>query len=132
MTEDMSINTNEKKPRRPYYSKARRNSTLKSKKTAGQENMEKETKENVNSISKEIVASNMHRYKNPIKNIVHQLYCTLKGIKGKYNKSRLQDKFVFQLKNKTVRDADVIIATAWPTAYKVSKLDKSKIQCFAA
>ncbi len=33
---------------------------------------------------------------------------------------------VLTISNKTISDADIVIATAWPTAFSVEKLDKSK------
>lgn len=77
-------------------------------------------------VYKELAASNMHRYKNPIKNKVHQIYCTIKGIIAKKQAANPLDKFVFYLNNRSVQDADVIIATAWPTAYKINMLADSK------
>lgn len=75
-------------------------------------------------VYKELRASNMYRYNSKIKNILHQSYCTVKAFLEK--KSHPADCFVWQLTDKTIRDADVIIATAWPTAYKVNSLSVSK------
>jgi glycosyltransferase involved in cell wall biosynthesis len=77
-------------------------------------------------VYKEIQASNMHRYDSKAKNLLHQAYCTLKAYIQKKKWKQSVDCFVWKLTDKTVRDADVIIATAWPTAYKVSGLSSSK------
>lgn len=77
-------------------------------------------------IYKEVMASNMHRYNNCLKNFLHQVYCSLKGIIVSQNKNSPFDKFVFRLDNRTVREADVVIATAWPTAFRINKLDENK------
>lgn len=46
------------------------------------------------------------------------------------HEKRFSDKVIFKpvikINNKTIRDADVTIATAWPTAYDVNKLESSK------
>lgn len=76
-------------------------------------------------IYKSIKAPNMHRYTSEIQNKVHQLYCSIKAIKSLKNK-HIYDKFVFSSNNKSIRNADVIIATAWPTAYEVAQLDECK------
>lgn len=77
-------------------------------------------------VYKELKASNMHRYKYKIKNIIHQVYCTAKNLIQKRKYEHLVDKFVWEISDNTVRDADVIVATAWPTAYKVIKLSDIK------
>ena len=77
-------------------------------------------------IYKELQASNMHRYQSEIKNIVHQVYCTSKAILQKKKWQHKEDIFVFKLTNESVRDADVIIATAWPTAFKIVNLSEKK------
>ena len=77
-------------------------------------------------VYREILASNMHRYPSEIKNVIHQLYCTLKALFEKEKWKRDKDVFVFKLTNNSVRDADFIIATAWPTAYRISHLPENK------
>lgn len=77
-------------------------------------------------VYKEMKASNMHRYKSAIVNGAHQAYCTVKTVFN-YNKySNKIDHFVWEITDKSIRDADVIIATAWPTAYKVNLLSPEK------
>lgn len=73
-------------------------------------------------VYKEIKARNMHRYKSPIKNKVHQVYCTMKGIIYRKNNVHPCDCIVWKINEQTIRKADAIIATAWPTAFVVSNL----------
>lgn len=77
-------------------------------------------------VYKEFQASNMHRYGAELKNIAHQIYCTSKAIFQQKRWHHKEDIFVYKLTNESVRDADAIIATAWPTAYKVATLSESK------
>lgn len=77
-------------------------------------------------VYKELYASNMHRYQSELKNHVHQLYCSVKAIVKKSDYQHDVDRYVWILSDKTVRDADITIATAWPTAFKVAKLSKKK------
>lgn len=77
-------------------------------------------------VYKEICATNMHRYKSRVINIVHKIYCTVKAVLQKEKFRHDEDRFVWKVTDKTVRNADITIATAWPTAYKVNKLSKSK------
>ena len=77
-------------------------------------------------VYKAMQASNMHRYHSNTKNIIHQIYCTVKTVFEKEKYKRASDRFVWKIGNKTVRDADVIIATAWPTAFEVYRLSVSK------
>lgn len=76
-------------------------------------------------VYKEIKSFNMHRYNNRLKNNIHQIYCSLKAINASFAPKQ-NDKFVWKITDKTVRNADVIIATSWPTAYTVKKLSKEK------
>lgn len=76
-------------------------------------------------VYKEIKAPNMHRYKSEIVNKVHQIYCSMKAIKASKS-PKLYDEFVWYCNNNSVRDADVIIATSWTTAYVVDLLHASK------
>lgn len=77
-------------------------------------------------VYKELKASNMHRFDSNFKNMVHQIYCTAKICAQKNQFRHLEDHFVWTVTDKTIRDADVIIATAWTTAYKVNALSVSK------
>lgn len=77
-------------------------------------------------VYKELKASNMHRFSSEIKNVVHQIYCTGKICIQKNKFVHREDRFVWEITNKTIRNADVIIATAWTTAYKISGLCKEK------
>lgn len=77
-------------------------------------------------VYKAMRANNMHRYPSEIKNKVHQIYCTAKTILEKEKYRRNSDRFVWKICNKTIRDADVIIATAWPTAFEAYQLSESK------
>ena len=76
-------------------------------------------------IYKEIKSFNMHRYSNRTKNKIHQIYCSIKAIIASFSPKE-NDKFVWKISDKSVRNADVVIATSWPTAYVVSKLSIEK------
>lgn len=71
-----------------------------------------------------IIQNNLHRYSSEIKNLAHQIYCTKKAISEKNNKQDI--KWVLNISNNTVRDADIIVATMWVTAYDVARLKPSK------
>ena len=74
-------------------------------------------------IYKGVIAPNMHRYSSEMKNVVHQLYCTCKAlIEKKSNRKNI--KYIMSVSDCCVREADATIATSWPTAYQVTKLDK--------
>lgn len=77
-------------------------------------------------VYKELQASNMYRYKLGCINYLHQIYCTIKAILNKKQWQHKEDRFVMKLNDQSVRDADVIVATAWTTAYKISALSKNK------
>ncbi len=77
-------------------------------------------------VYKQIKAPNMHRYNSQLKNYVHQIYCSLKAVKAANKKIYKYDRFVFEINNNSIREADVIIATSWPTTFKVNKLANSK------
>lgn len=77
-------------------------------------------------IYKEIIGRNMHRYDSKIKNLVHCIYCTVKATFTLNKNKRKYDKYVISINDFFVRDADVIIATSWPSAYRVNKLSKNK------
>ena len=76
-------------------------------------------------VYKEIKASNMHRYNSKIKNFIHRCYCSCKAISASRN-PKTCDKFVWSINNLTIRDADVVIATSWPTAFTIIDLTSSK------
>ena len=77
-------------------------------------------------VYKELCASNMHRYQSKLKNLIHQIYCSVKAVVKKDDYQHDVDRYVWFLSDKTVRDADITIATAWPTAFKVANLSESK------
>ena len=72
-------------------------------------------------IYKEILSPNLHRYKSALKNKMHQGWCSLKSLTG-IGKKKKHDHFIFKVNGKTIRRADVTIATSWPTAFEVDKL----------
>lgn len=79
-------------------------------------------------IYKSIIACDMHRYNSILKNKVHQIYCTLKcmlQIRKEKTKNEF-DKYIPFIDDSYIRDADVVIATAWPTAYSICKLNRGK------
>ncbi len=80
-------------------------------------------------IYSQIKGYNLGRYDKQMINKVHQLYCTLKTI-SQYVNSKKRKKcdicYVYQINNKSIRDADVTVATAWCTAYDVANLNTSK------
>lgn len=67
---------------------------------------------------------NLHRYKFAFKNLVHQIYCTLKTIFEINKKENI--KWVWKVSDKFIRDADVTMATMWATAYDVNRLNDYK------
>lgn len=77
-------------------------------------------------VLKEFIAPNMHRYNLRIYNYIHKIYCTLKSISEWKNRNKKFDKYVLKINNRSVPKFDVIIATAWTTAYKVDSLDAAK------
>lgn len=81
-------------------------------------------------VYKEYQASNMHRYELNFINKIHQIYCTSKALIERKRWQHKEDRFVYKLTDKSVRNADVIIATAWTTAYEVSKLSIEKGEKF--
>lgn len=76
-------------------------------------------------IYKSIIAFNMHRYKYKIQNIIHQIYCSIKGLRAACIPGKF-DKFVLKINDSTIRDGECIIATSWPTSYLVNNLADSK------
>ena len=77
-------------------------------------------------IYKEIIGRNMHRYKSGIKNLMHCIYCTVKSIVTVKKNKREYDKYVLSINDFFMKKADAIIATSWPSAYRVDKLNKDK------
>lgn len=69
-------------------------------------------------------AYNLHRYKSAIKNWIHQVYCTFKTLKEKKNKREYE--WVWKISNKTIRNADITMATSWTTVFDVNKLNAAK------
>lgn len=69
-----------------------------------------------------IVSSNLYRYHSNLKNLLHQLYCTLKTISVYLKKERPDYKWVWKINGKYLGVADATIATTWATAYEVVKL----------
>mgnify|MGYP002577340815 CR=1 FL=1 len=77
-------------------------------------------------VYKSLQANNMYRYSSKFKNTVHQVYCTVKTFFEKEKYKHNVDCFVWKISNNSIRDADVTIATAWPTAFEVNKLAEPK------
>lgn len=73
-----------------------------------------------------IKAYNLHRYKSEIKNKIHQIYCTAKTLISFLKKEKKNVKWVWKINNKSIREADVIIATMWATAFDVKELCEEK------
>ena len=68
----------------------------------------------------------MHRYKSRVKNLMHCVYCTVKSIITLKKNKKEYDKYVLSINNFFVKEADAVIATSWPSAYRVNKLNKDK------
>lgn len=66
-------------------------------------------------------AYNMHRSNNEIKNVIHQMYCTIKGLYNKRERTPF-DKYVPIINERYIRNADATIATSWPTSFDVARL----------
>lgn len=77
-------------------------------------------------IYKEIIGRNMHRYKSKTKNWMHCVYCTIKSILTLKKNKKEYDKYVWSINNFFMKEADAVIATSWPSAYRVNKLKKDK------
>lgn len=77
-------------------------------------------------IYKEIIAANMHRYSSRFINTAHQVYCTCKALVAAFHRKSMYDRYIVKATDSTVRDADVIVATAWTTAYAVDRLSPDK------
>lgn len=69
-------------------------------------------------------AYNLHRYRSNIKNKIHQIYCTIKTIPE--IKSKTEYKWIWKVTNKSIRNADITMATLWATAFDVNKLSDTK------
>ena len=65
---------------------------------------------------------NLHRYATRRKNIVHQIYCTVKNVITYMKKEKRTYHWVWKINGKSIREADVTVATMWATAYDVEKL----------
>lgn len=81
-----------------------------------------------------INAYNLHR-SNTLRDILQKIYACLKNIKWCYfdkladkitRENGIASKYVFQLDDDNLPDADIVIATAWPTAFDAAKLSPSK------
>jgi len=76
-----------------------------------------------------IKAYNLGRYKSECINKIHQLYCTVKLLSKFKSSSYCKEtivKYVYKIDNQYIRNADVVIATAWCTTWDVAKLNGSK------
>ena len=69
-----------------------------------------------------IKAYNLHRYESSIKNIMHQIYCTVKTILSVITKAKEEVKWIWSVNSDNIRSADATIATMWATAYDVARL----------
>ena len=77
-------------------------------------------------IYKPVVAFNLRRYKSRLTNRIHQLYCSLKGISKIGKKRNPEDQYIPTVSDLFIRDADITMATSWPTSFCVNKLSASK------
>lgn len=73
-----------------------------------------------------IIAFDLKRYKSRLINTAHQLYCSAKGLLRLREKRSEADKRILTVSDRSVRDADVVIATSWPTSFCVDKLAPEK------
>lgn len=64
----------------------------------------------------------LHKYSSPILNRIHQIYSFFKTFLFIKEKKQQGVTWVPKINDKYIRDADITIATAWPTAYQVNKL----------
>lgn len=71
-----------------------------------------------------MIAYNLHRYGSSVKNYIHKAYCTGKILIQKKNNRLVR--WIWHVSDKSVGNADVTIATSWPTAFDVAKLNDSK------
>lgn len=77
-------------------------------------------------IYKELFVRNRHLYKSSVLNFIHQIYCSTKAFYEMIFHHNSIDKYVLKINDLFVEKSDIIIATAWPTAYSVNKLSDSK------
>ena len=77
-------------------------------------------------IYKPIWSFNYRRYAWNVKNRIHQVYCTVKNFARIFHKKQQFDKFIPWLSDYFIRDADILIATSWPTSFSVNKLKPCK------
>lgn len=77
-------------------------------------------------VYKPIISFNMRRYPSRIKNYIHKLYCTCKGIPRIFSRNNIVDRFIPIVSDMFIRDADIVIATSWPTTFSVNKLKNKK------
>lgn len=73
-----------------------------------------------------VKAYNLYRYKSKLKNKIHQFYCTIKNVYTFMKNEKREIKWVWSVNNHTIRNADVVIATTWATAYDVAAMNKKK------
>lgn len=73
-----------------------------------------------------ILAFNSRRYSSKVINYIHRLYCTCKSIRKVFTKNSAVDKYIPTVKNMFIRDADIVMATSWPTSFSVNKLSDCK------
>lgn len=76
-----------------------------------------------------IISPNLHRYRSPVLNIAHQIYCTLKTIRTAKSDHR-GIKWVLKIDDRHVRSSDITIATMWATAFEVNKLKNSRKKAY--
>lgn len=69
-----------------------------------------------------VKAFNLHRYTSKPKNKVHQFYCTLKTVLEIITKNKSGIHWIWSVNGRSIRKADVTIATMWATAYSVNNL----------
>lgn len=66
------------------------------------------------------------RYATKVQNFVYSSYCFIKALIGWVGDRDNRGRRILRCNNYFIRKADVTIATAWPTAYLVAKLNKNK------
>nr|ARJ58028.1 glycosyltransferase [Streptococcus suis] len=77
-------------------------------------------------IYKSFYQPNLYRYKTQLKNDIHRVYCTMKSLLSFKDDNNHFTSYVPRISDKYIRNADVIIATAWYTAYWVDELSVEK------
>lgn len=68
-----------------------------------------------------VIARKTDRFSHELTKRIHQVYCTFKAIIAIRHKKNY-DCYVPLIKDRFIRNADVTIATSWPTSYSVNKL----------